>query len=125
MALSLVPRVLGPALMILCLATGVGCGDLKKRPYDTSRTGVERDQATAFLRRDVEREAPTETFSKTEAVETKTPSGIDAWLVRLVSDADSGDRCGYVWRGSEPGRADGTVLGVQLDPGCRQWRSSQ
>jgi hypothetical protein len=124
-ALNLVPRVLGPALMILCLATGVGCGDLKKRPYDTSRTGVERDQAAAFLRRQVERAAPTKTFSKTEAVETKTPSGTDAWLVRLVSDTDSEDRCGYVWRGSEPGRADSTVLRVQLDRGCRHWGAAQ
>jgi hypothetical protein len=111
--------------MILCLASGVGCGGLKKRPYDTSRAGVERDQAAAFLRREVERAAPRETFSKTEAVETKTPSGIDAWLVRLVSDADSGDRCGYVWRGSEPGRADSTVLKVQLDRGCRHWEAAQ
>jgi hypothetical protein len=111
--------------MILCNATGLGCGDLKKNPYDTSRTGVERDQAAAFLRRDVERAAPKEIFSKTEAVETKTPSGINAWLIRVVSDAGSGDRCGYVWRGSEPGRADGTVLRVQLDHGCRHWRSSQ
>jgi hypothetical protein len=124
-ALNLVPRVLGPALMILCLAGAVGCGDLKTRPYDTSRTGVERDQATAFLRREVERATPTETFSKTEAVETKTPSGIKAWLVRLVSDADSGDRCGYVWRDSEPGRADSTVLRVQLDRGCRHWEAAQ
>jgi hypothetical protein len=122
-ALSLVPRVLGPALMIPCLATGVGCGDLKERPYDTSRTGVERDQAVALLRREVERAAPREVFSKTDAVETRTPSGIEAWLVRLVSD--SADRCGYVWRGSEPGRADGTVLRVQLDRGCRHWRFSQ
>jgi hypothetical protein len=124
-ALSLVPRVLTPALMILCLASGVGCGDLKKKPYDTSRTGVEQDQAAAFLRRQVERATPTESFSKTEAIETRTPSGVDAWLVRLVSDADSGDRCGYVWRGSEPGRADSTVLRVQLDPGCRHWAAAQ
>jgi hypothetical protein len=111
--------------MILCLATGVACGDLKEKPYDTSRTGVERDQATAFLRRHVERAAPRESFAKTEAVETQTPSGVDAWLVRLVSADESGDRCGYVWRGSEPGRADSTVLRVQLDPGCGHWSSSQ
>ena len=125
MALNLVPRVLGSVLMIICLATGVGCGDLKERPYDTSRTGVERDQAAAFLRRQVERATPTVTFSKTEAVETKTPSGVDAWLVRLVAAAGSGDRCGYVWRGSEPGRADSTVLRVQLDQNCRHWGAAQ
>jgi hypothetical protein len=106
--------------MIFCTAAGVGC-DSGKRPYDTPRSRVSGDQATALLRREVERKGLGRTISKEEEVETQTPAGIYAWLVRLVSDRDSGDICGYVWRGEEAGRADSTVIRIQFDRGCRHW----
>lgn len=113
------PRALAPVVMILCIAAGVGC-DTGKRPYDTPRSRVSGN-AIALLRREVERRAPGSTFSRAEKVETQTPSGIYAWLVRLVSEGDSGDICGYVWRGEEAGRANGTVIRIQFDRGCRHW----
>jgi hypothetical protein len=113
-------RALAPAVTTLCIAAGVGC-DTGKRPYDTPRSRVNGNQAIALLRREVERRAPGSTFSRAEKVETQTPSGIHAWLVRLVSEGDSGDICGYVWRGEEVGRADSTVIRIQFDRGCRHW----
>jgi len=106
--------------MILCVAATVGCGS-GKRPYDTPRSRVSGDQAVSLLRRDVERRAPGRTFSSAEKVETQTPSGRDAWLVRLVSGGNADDICGYVWRGEEAGRADGTVLRIRFDRDCRHW----
>jgi hypothetical protein len=110
-------------LLILCEAAAVGCGS-GKRPYDTPRARVEGDQAIALLRREVERRGiKKSTFSSAQKVETQMPSGTYAWLVRLVSDdARLGDLCGYVWRGEEGGRADGTVIRVRFDHGCRHWR---
>src|SRR5919108_2802391 len=99
---------LGAAVTILWLATGVGC-DTGKHPYALPPSRVEGEQAVALLRREVERRALKGTFPKAERVETQTPFGRDAWLVRLVSADDAADLCGYVWRGEEAGRADGTV----------------
>jgi hypothetical protein len=114
------PRALGPALIILYIATAVGC-DAGKRPYDTPASGVEGDQAVRLLRREAEWRAVKGTFPKAEKVETQTPSGVDAWLVRLVSEDGSRDLCGYVWRGEEGGRADATKLFIRFDDGCRHW----
>jgi hypothetical protein len=75
----------------------------------------------ALLEREAQRRGVRRVFQKAEKVETQTPSGTYAWLVRLVSGSDSGDLCGYVWRGEEAGRADGTVIRVQFDHGCRHW----
>jgi hypothetical protein len=112
-------RALVPVVMILCLA-GVGC-DTGKRPYDTPRSHLNGKHAVALLQREVERRELGATFSRAEKVETQTPSGTYAWLVRLDSEGDSGDICGYVWRGDEPGRADGTLIRIQFDRGCRHW----
>lgn len=114
-------RALAPALMVLCTATAVGC-DAGKRPYDTPASGVEGDQAVRLLRREAEWRAVKGRFPKAEKVETQTPSGIDAWLVRLVSEDDSPDLCGYVWRGEEAGRADATKLFIRFDDDCRHWQ---
>jgi hypothetical protein len=114
-------RALGALVVIFCVATAVGCGS-GKRPYDTPRSRVLGDQAVALLQRELERRGTIRTFSRAEKVETQTPSGTYAWLVRLVSEDNAGDVCGYVWRGEEAGRADGTVMRIQLDHGCRHWR---
>ena len=91
--------------------------------YDTPRARVDGEQAVALLRREVERTTPRRMFSEADKMETRTPAGAYAWLVRLVSaDAGGGDLCGYVWRGEEAGRADGTVIRIQIDPRCRHWR---
>jgi hypothetical protein len=110
-----------PALvgMILWVAAEAGCSQGKK-PYDTPRARVDGDQAVALLRREVERRAPERTFTKTERIATRTPSGRYAWLVRL-SNRGRGAVCGYVWRGEEAGRADGTVIRIRFDHACRHW----
>lgn len=113
------PRALCPTV-ILCIATAVGC-DTGKRPYDTPPSRLEGDQAVALVRREVERNEPWRTFSSAQKLETQTPFGRFAWLVRLVSEGDSRDLCGYVWRGEEAGRADGTVIRFRFDYGCRYW----
>ena len=111
----------GLAMTILCIAIGVGC-ETGKNPYDTPPSRLEGDQAVALFRREIERRGLRGSISSAEKVETQTPSGRDAWLVRLVSEGDSDDLCGYVWRGEEAGRADGTVIRIRLDDGCRHWR---
>jgi hypothetical protein len=116
-----VPLALGLVVTILCIAAGVGC-DAGKYPYDTPPSGVEGDQAVALFRREVERRALKGSFPESEKVETQTPSGIDAWLVRLVSKAHSGDLCGYVWRGEKAGMADATYIFIRFDASCRHWR---
>ena len=115
-------RILFPVVAILCAATAVGC-DWGERPYDTPRARVEGDQAVALLRREVERRGLSGTFPKAEKIETRTPFGIDAWLVRLFAEGEGADLCGYVWRGEEPetGRAEGTVIRVRFDARCRHW----
>jgi hypothetical protein len=112
-------RGLTAVAIILCVAAGAGCNQGKK-PYDTPRARVDGDQAVALLRREVERMTPGRTFSKAEKVAIQTPSGRYAWLVRL-SDDGSDDLCGYVWRGEEAGRADGTVIRIRFDHACRHW----
>jgi hypothetical protein len=108
-------------MMTLCVAPAVGC-DSGKRPYDTPLLPpVSGDQAVALLRREVERTVPGRTFASAKKVETQTPSGTNAWIVRLVSDGDADDICGYVWRGEEAGRADGTVIRIRFDRDCRHW----
>jgi hypothetical protein len=82
---------------------------------------LEGGQAVALFRREAERRGVRTTFARAEKVETQTPSGTYAWLVRLVSEGDSRDLCGYVWRGEEAGRADGTVIRILFDHGCRHW----
>ena len=109
----------GLALSILCI-TGAGC-DAGKDPYHLPAARVDGDQAVALFRREIERRALRGKFLSAERVETQTPSGIDAWLVRLISEGDSGDLCGYVWRGEEAGRADGTVIRIRFDDDCRHW----
>lgn len=114
-------RALGPVALLVCLAAAVGC-DFGERPYDTPRARVEGDQAVALLRREVERRGLSGTFPTAERIEARTPAGVDAWLVRLVG-AGGDDLCGYVWRGEEPeiGRAEGTVIRIRFDDGCRHW----
>jgi hypothetical protein len=112
-----VRRSLAAVLMIVCVA---GCSSGKK-PYDTPRARVDGEQAVALLRREVERTTPGRTFSTAEKVATQTPSGRYAWLVHLSSADGSDDLCGYVWRGEEAGRADGTVIRIRFDRDCRHW----
>ena len=112
-------RFLVLALMIACTGAAAGCSR-GKRPYDTPRARLDGDQAVALLQRDVERRMPRRTFSKAERVATQTSTGTYAWLVRL-SDRESGALCGYVWRGEEAGRADGTVIRIRYDGACRHW----
>lgn len=121
-----VPLAVGLALSILYIA-GVGC-DAGKDPYHLPAARVDGDQAVALFRREMERRALRGRFLSAERVETRTPSGgdpwtsgRDAWLVRLISEDGSGDLCGYVWRGEEAGRADGTVIRIRFDDGCRHW----
>jgi len=110
-------RSLIPALLIILVA---GCNSIK-RPYDTPRARVDGDQAVKLLRREVERRGMRRTFSKADRVATQTPTGRYAWLVRLSSEDDPSPLCGYVWRGEEPGRADGTVIRIRFDHNCRHW----
>jgi hypothetical protein len=109
-----------PVVAILSLATGVGC-DAGKYPYDTPPSGVSGDQAVALFRRQAEWRGVTRSLPNAEKVETKAPSGDDAWLIRLSSDVDSRALCGYVWRGEEAGRADSTAIFIRFDAGCRHW----
>jgi hypothetical protein len=111
---------LGPVLAILCMATGAGC---KKNQYDLPPSLIEGDQAVALFRRELEWRAITRPFVGSERVEAQTPGGKEGWLVRLVADGDAADLCGYVWRDEEPGRADGTVIRIRFDAGCRHWRA--
>jgi hypothetical protein len=104
---------------VLAIAFVTGCNPVKK-PYDTPRARVDGDQAVALLKREVKRRTPARTFAKAQKVATQTPSGRYAWLVRLSNEgADA--VCGYVWRGEEAGRADGTVIRIQFDHNCRHW----
>jgi len=119
--LNRVHLAVGSAVAIVCFAGAVGC-DAGKNPYDTPISGVEGPQAVALFRREVERRSLRGSFPTSEKVETQTPTGIDAWLVRLVSEAGSGDLCGYVWRGEKAGMADATWLFIRFDDGCRHWR---
>jgi hypothetical protein len=112
-----VRRSLAPALMIVCVA---GCGS-GKRPYDTPRPRVDGDQAVALFQREVQRRGLHGTFSKAQRVATQTPSGRHAWLVHLSSPDASDELCGYVWRGEEAGRADGTIIRIRFDRDCRHW----
>lgn len=109
-------------MITLCAAAAVGC-DWGERPYDTPRARVEGDQAVALFRREVQRRGVRRPFSRAEKVETQTPSGTYAWLVRLIAEGGGADLCGYVWRGEEPetGRAEGTVIRVRFDERCRHW----
>ena len=107
------------AVTIVWLTAAAGCQALERTPYHPS--GLYGGEAVALLQREAERRGITRVFARAEKVETQTPSGTDAWLVRLVSEADSGDLCGYVWRGEEAGRAFGTVIRTQFDQGCRHW----
>jgi hypothetical protein len=104
------------------MATGAGC---EKNQYDLPPSLIEGDQAVALLRRELERKGVTRPFVKSERVETQTPGGKEGWLVRMVSDGDAADLCGYVWRDEEPGRADGTVIRIRFDAGCRHWRAKE
>jgi hypothetical protein len=103
--------------MIIVVA---GCNSIK-RPYDTPRARVDGDQAVKLLQREVERRGMHRTFSKTDTVATQTPTGRSAWLVRLSSEDGSSPVCGYVWRGEEAGRADGTLIRILFDHNCRNW----
>jgi hypothetical protein len=115
-------RGLFSAVTILCLAAAVGCKEMGRRPYDTPRSRLEGGQAVALLQREARRRGARRAFARAEKVETHTPSGTYAWLVRLVSEDDSrGDLCAFVWRGEEAGRADGTVIRIQFDRDCRHW----
>jgi hypothetical protein len=105
------------ALAIVCVA---GCNSVK-RPYDTPRARVDGDQAVKLLRREVERLGVDAPSANADKVATQTPSGRYAWLVRLSSDDSSDAVCGYVWRGEEAGRADGTVIRIRFDRNCRHW----
>jgi hypothetical protein len=107
------------AVTIVWLSAAVGCQALNRTPYHPS--GLYGGEAVALFRREAERRGITRFFVKAEKVETQTSSGTDAWLVRLVSEDDSGDLCGYVWRGEEAGRAFGTVIRIRFDQGCRHW----
>jgi hypothetical protein len=111
----------GLAVSVVCIAAGVGC-DAGKYPYDTPPSGLRGEQAVALFRREVERRALTGRFPMSEKVETQTPSGTDAWLVRLSSQDASRDLCGYVWRGERAGMADATYIRFRFDAGCRHWR---
>jgi hypothetical protein len=113
---------LASVLAVLCTATGAGCQDSQ---YDLPPSLIEGDQAVALLRRELERRGVTRPFVKSERVETQTPGGKEGWLVRLVADGDAADLCGYVWRDEEPGRADGTVIRIRFDAGCRHWRAKE
>jgi hypothetical protein len=113
-------RGLVSAVTILCLVAAVGCKEMGRRPYDTPRSRLEGAQAVALVRREAHRRGVRRRFAKAEKVETQTPSGAYAWFVRLVSEDESlHDLCAYVWRGEEAGRADGTVIRIEFDHGCR------
>lgn len=113
---------LGPVLATtLCLATGAGC---EKNQYDLPPSLIEGDQAVALFRRELQWRHITRPFRRSERIEARTPVGKEGWLVRLFSDTHTGDLCGYVWRDEEPGRADGTVIRVRFDAGCRHWRGT-
>ena len=106
-------------MTIVWLSAAVGCQALNRTPYHPS--GLYGGEAVALFKREAERRGIRRDFARAEEVETQTPSGKDAWLVRLVSEDDSGDLCGYVWRGEEAGRAFGTVIRIRFDHGCRHW----
>jgi hypothetical protein len=104
---------------IICLSAAVGCDALNRTPIHPS--GLYGGQAVALFKREAARKGMRRAFARAEKIETQTPSGIDAWLVRLVADGGSGDLCGFVWRAHEAGRAFGTVIRVRFDRGCRHW----
>ena len=112
-----VPPVLVTLALLVCASS---CNPVK-RPYDTPRARVDGDQAAKLVRREVERRGMDKAFSSAEKVATQTPSGRYAWLVRLSARDGSDPVCGYVWRGEEAGRADGTVIRIRFDHNCRHW----
>ena len=56
-------------------------------------------QATRTVHSRAERAHPVDTFPYAdEAVHSKTPRGVDAWLVKVDYAGYEGDLCAYVWR---------------------------
>ena len=51
-----------------------------------------------------------------EAVKTKTPRGVDEWLVRVPYEGDSSDVCAYIWRDKR------RKTHMQWDGSCRHWK---
>jgi len=114
------------ALTILCLGAAAGCGKWRK-PYDTPRARVDGDQAVPLLRREVEtQDSRKNLLGGKEGCHSDAFGNLClAWLVRLISDDRFADRFGYVWRGEEAGRADGTVIRIRYDRDCGHWTDSQ
>jgi hypothetical protein len=116
----LVRGLVSAVTILFLVAAAVGCKEMGRRPYDTPRSRLEGGQAVALVRREAQRRGVRRHFATAEKVETQTPSGTYAWFVRLVSeDEPLHDLCAYVWRGEEAGRADGTVIRIEFDNGCR------
>ena len=80
--------------------------------------GLSRDEAEDTAHKRVVRMPPPDTFPRrlVEAVKTMAPRGIEAWLVRVPYEGDSGDVCFYAWKPPEK------KTRLQLDGSCRHWK---
>jgi len=99
------------ALLLLVLVTECG-GD--ESPF---HGGMSKDEATSTVHARVERAHPLDTFPyEDEGAKTKTPRGVDAWLVKVDYESFSGDVCAYAWRDKR------RKMHVQWDGGCLHWK---
>lgn len=77
---------------------------------------MSEDEASRVVRSRAQRSTQSVTFPYPgDAVKTKTPGGVEAWLVKVDFDSHSGAVCAYVWRDKRE------KTNVQWDGNCRYW----
>jgi hypothetical protein len=103
---------------ILLLVLVAGCGG------DENHAGMGKDEAERFVLARAHEAGMVKRFPyPTDAVKTKTPRGVDAWLVKLKFQGHSGEVCAYAWRDNQDKIHEGTWDGahIEWDGACRHW----
>ena len=79
---------------------------------------MSRQGAAEIAQTRVARTHQSSTVTRSEEVKAQTPSGKDAWLVRVIFDGESGNVCVYVWRDKRVGKWMGPVVTGISDVDC-------
>ena len=106
---GLKPKV-GVVSTVALLVVVAGCGG------DENHAGMDKDEAGKVVLIRARQAMPSVTFPyPADAVKTKTPRGVDAWLVKVDFESHSGQVCAYAWRDYQE------KTHVQWDGVCRYW----
>jgi hypothetical protein len=101
-------RVRRQSLALVAAAAIAGCSE-----SEGNFAGMSREGAAEIARTRVARIQQSSTVTRSEEVKAQTPSGKDAWLVRVIFDGESGNVCVYVWRDKR--------VRLRMDGTCRHW----